>query len=112
MSLVSETQTVIKDYKFMGIPLIGDAMHLIDKAAGWLVCNWEGHVIWYSKKVPVKDWFDPTDKGGLSVFGLDNNGKVMFGMVAYAGDRNTDNPIASKEHFYCKKVGETNCWAG
>jgi hypothetical protein len=96
--MLIETQTVVKDYKFNGLLILGKGIPFLNQVKGWLICNWEGHVTAYSKDVPTHSQFEPTDKGGLSVFGLNAYGKVIVGMAYY------------KNGYYCKPCSHTNCW--
>jgi hypothetical protein len=107
-NLTVETQ-VVKTYKFMNLPAIGDGVEKLAEVEGWLLCNWEGEVVQYVKNCPTISSFAPSDKGGLSVFGLNKSGKVIVGMCQYDGIRGS-NPVEEKPHFYCKATNCTRCW--
>ena len=71
---------------FRDKPIIGP-VELLSDVVAFLEVDWEGRVTNYLP-VPLdsldKSWFDPSDKGGLGVFGLDKFGKVILGMAYYS----------------------------
>ena len=108
-NLTVETQ-VVKTYKFLNLPVIGDGVEKLAEVEGWLLCNWEGEVVQYVKNCPTISSFSPSDKGGLSVFGLNKYGKVIVGMCQYPGDKRAKDPLEHGAHLYCKATNCTRCW--
>jgi hypothetical protein len=70
---------------FLGKDIRGP-VELLKKVKAVVGVNWEGNVERLFKCSMDKvdpDWFTPSDKGGLSAFGIDKDGKVICGMVYY-----------------------------
>ena len=57
----------------------------LPKVVQWVIVNWDGNAEMILKKSQmsvqkVMDWFSPSDKGGLSAFGVDSHGRIIIGM--------------------------------
>lgn len=93
------------------LPLVGDTQ-LLDKAEHCLVTNWDGDAqqVFVNVKPSRLDesWFEPNDKGSLSVFGLNNAGQVIFGMARYDGDPRSENEIENGAHYYIKATSKVS----
>lgn len=81
-----------------GHPIIGDAEAIVQikNLKQILHCNWNGNV---EKVLPVTDLeklhiddFNPTDKGGCPLFGVDKNGDIIFGITFFKGHE-SENPL-------------------
>jgi len=98
--------------EFNKLPVIGDAIELIPYVANWLRVSWEGYAERIvSKKDATHDTaFDPVDKGGFGMFGLDKHGKIILGVVKYAGDGESKNTVEQSPHYFCKKTNCANPW--
>jgi hypothetical protein len=93
------------------LPLVGDTQ-LLKEASHVLVTNWDGDATRvFVGKTPAdmhESWFNPNDKGSLSVFGLNMGGQVIFGMARYRGDSRADNELEREDHFFIKATIQLN----
>jgi hypothetical protein len=84
----------------------------IPDVAQWLRVSWEG----YAERIVAKGAtthdtaFDPVDKSGFGMFGMDRHGKIILGMVKYAGDEESKNAVEQVPHYFCKKTNCANPW--
>lgn len=93
------TQTTVTTATMFGYPATGP-VELLQNCKTWLAVNWEGEV----EQVLVgpvdkidRSWFQPSDKGGLGLFGVDAKGKVICGAVLYSeGKEKSFEVVATK----------------
>lgn len=80
-----ETITVVK---IKGIKVNGPT-EVLRKCDKFIIVNWEGHATKIVNASMVLNgemdlsWYEPCDKGGLSLFGVDKKGDVICGMALY-----------------------------
>lgn len=110
MKALEVVETVTKQYKFLGLPVMGTGTLVLEHVKSWLICNWEGYVVRISKQIPHVSDFAAIDKGGLSIFGVNAEGYVNFGISFYPGDKSSNDPIERNDHYYCKLVNCANGW--
>ena len=107
---ITRTTKVEVSASFRSKPIQG-AVERLEQSVMFLIVNWEGEVM----RVVSGDinqihdsWFSPSDKAGLSIFGVNKEGKVVCGMAFYDYDDNgTRNP--HYEVVACEKV-QTHPW--
>lgn len=93
------------------LPLLGDTQ-LLKEASHVLITNWEGDAtrVFLNKKPEDmhESWFEPNDKGSLSVFGLNMGGQVIFGMAQYKGDKRAENELERENHYFIKAMNKAS----
>lgn len=100
---------VIKTCKIKGIKVDGD-IELLKKCKQFIMLNWEGHAhrIVNADVILNGDlhlsWYDPCDKGGLSLFGVDATGKVICGMAYFAHE--PEGPV-----ILLRATEDTDAWS-
>jgi len=80
--LVYDVKTTVM---YNGMPVIGSP-DLLQKAVQLLSCNYEGkvqQVLNYGFDKVHMSFLEPGDKGTLSLFGVDQEGNVIFGCCYY-----------------------------
>ncbi len=89
------------------------------QVVGFLAVDWDGNV---NKVIPIvvgsldiealnAKYFEPADKGTLSLFTYDASGKITLGMTQYTGEGDRcdlDNPVQRGEHIYITHASTTN----
>tara|TARA_Y100000034_G_C6902213_1_gene417527 strand:+ start:2864 stop:3268 length:405 start_codon:yes stop_codon:yes gene_type:complete len=99
------------------LPLVGDTQirpmsQITERAVHCLVTNWDGDAerVFVNTKPHQLDqsWFTPNDKGSLSVFGLDAEGKVIFGMARYKGDPRAEDALDREDHYFIKTTNKAS----
>lgn len=106
------TKKAVVVTEFNNLPVTGDAAELLPEVVNWLSVNWEGHAdsVVSAKREFHSTAFDPVDKGGIGMFGLNKHGKIILGMVKYDGDARSPEAVERKPHYFCKKTDCANSW--
>ena len=101
-------KTVMIQMTLNGVDVIGEG-ELLGKCRAWLSVNWEGEVEQLVRGQADKlhlSWFTPSDKGGLGLFGLDDQGNVVCGVAYYeSGFEDRKSPC-----FFVKAKKSTQCY--
>ena len=95
---------------FNGMPIDGP-VELLNNCKTFLSVNWEGQVeqVLTMPLEKIKaNWFEPSDKGGLALFGVNEMGQVVCGMAFYKSGTH-ENPKAHYEVVACKST-QTQPW--
>ena len=90
-----QTET-IPTYKIKGVRVDGD-IGLLKRCKQFIMVNWQGRAHRVVKASVILNgelhlsWYDPCDKSGMSLFGVDKDGRVICGMAHFANE--SDGPV-------------------
>lgn len=106
-----EKMFVSKTIPFKGLSLFckSNRHELLTQIAGAVVLNFNGEVIKIFNTTNIENldilWFEPCNNGGLSIFGFNSNGDIIFGIAKYDGGI---DGLYEEDCFYMTSANSTN----
>lgn len=100
MKNLKETTSVVKEYFFHELPVVGnpELLKIIDKV---IVCDWDGNAIGLvdSLNSIALNNFEPRDKGAPGIYGCNKYGNVIASVTLYKGEPKSLDPKEQNKHF-------------